>query len=267
MIDERDGLKPPEDALSEAREAACKAIKELGDLNKLLGPDVDTDAVVFEAEHAAAEQIRNHLLDQFADHSLFFEEDCVHRGESQYTWIVDPLDGTDSFRNRGSEYAVSIALYADEFPILGVVTTPEAAHCPTFAAVVDESATCDGDQIEISPIDQPAHATLASGYDRGGRFLRKTATLVENQYRCSSAALNLCELARGEIEGHWEFDAYPWDVAAGVVIARAAGATITDEEGERFEPGLRPTDSRKPLLASNGAFHDRLLDIASQLEG
>lgn len=284
MAEKREDPEVPEGALADAREAAGAATEELRKLHRPLaeGRDVDANAVVTEAEYAAEEAITRVLRSEggtaSGDYTLVFEEEVVDRRDGEHAWLVDPLDGAGSFRSGDDEYAVSIALCRAGVPVLGVVAAP--GHDRLFTASVDDPAECDGAEISTASTGSLEDATLVAGYDRGGRFLRSFTDPADRCLRRSSAPLNLCDLARGEVDGHWEFDTYPWDVAAGLVVARRAGATVTDAAGGRFDPGPGSADpdpfvtrspayldERRPLLASNGAFHDDLVAAAQSLAG
>lgn len=260
----------PDEALETGTDAASKAAEELRNLQGILGREINREEILIEAEHASRNEIRDVLQRSSFTYTLLFEEARDESGDGRYTWLVDPLDGTDSFRSGNAEYAVSIALYdhgppsdhGPPVPVLGVVNAP--AQDRVFTASIDDPAKCDGDEIEVDRgTDIEEQATLVAGYDRGGEFLREAASDIAGWDRRSSAALNLCELAIGQVHGHWEYSTYPWDIAAGLVIASRAGARVTDKDNRPFVPELEPTGGeRKSLLASNGEFHDFLAGIA-----
>jgi len=103
---------------------------------------------------------------------------------------------------------------------------------------------------------------LLSGYDPNGAFLSHYYQETRGVRSIGSAALNLCFLAAGSADAVWEFDTYPWDVAAGVVIAREAGATLTNTNGDRYDP-IAAHETRNELVGSNGPVHEDLSVIST----
>ncbi|PSQ34097.1 inositol monophosphatase [Halobacteriales archaeon SW_10_66_29] len=189
--------------------------------------------------------------------------DIVTEGSAPYTWVIDPIDGTGNFTHGNPNYAVSIALLDEDTPVMGVVSVPETDEI--FHAIEGGDAYADGVRITTTDRDELAESMLLTGYDPDGEFLahyyhetRGVRSLGETRgvRSLGSAALNLCYLASGSADALWEYDTHPWDVAAGLVIARAAGARITDDD----EPYVVEfdADERKPLLGSNGPLHPAL---------
>ncbi|WP_254534600.1 inositol monophosphatase family protein [Halomarina litorea] len=256
------GLTVPDGAIAVARDAVRAAGDELEPLHAALadGRAESPGAVASEAADAAEQRLLEHLDDRLPAHAVRTREDVVRAGGRgtdgpRYEWHLDPLDGADGFAAGTDGYAVSAALYDRETPVLGVVYHPPTAAL--YRGTDDDGAYRNGDPLSGPTTERLADAAVVAGYDRGGSFLRGLADEVGERRRCSSAALNLCRLAAGEVDAVWEFDTYPWDVAAGVVVARGAGATVTDEHGERFDPGTEPEGGR-PMLAA-GPLHGDLL--------
>jgi myo-inositol-1(or 4)-monophosphatase len=128
-----------------------------------------------------------------------------------------------------------------------------------FHAVAGGDAYKDNKQIRVSNRSELDESMLLSGWDPDGDFLTHFYQETRGVRALGSAALSLCYLANGSAEGIWEYGTYPWDVAAGVVIARAAGATITDRNGDPYTVEF-DSDERKELLGSNGAGHENILE-------
>ena len=214
--------------------------------------DIVTEAD-FQSEHVITTVIEN----EFPDHGIRSEEKVEYDGESRYSWLVDPLDGTGNFAHGNPNYAVSIAMLEDERPILGVVYAPETDEL--FTGLAGGVAAENGVRLSTTDRDSLDESMLISGYDPDGTFLSHFYGRTRGVRRLGSAALNLCYLAGGSADAVWEYDSYPWDVAAGLVIARAAGARITDANGEPYELDLDRSDRRTELLGSNGPLHPDLL--------
>lgn len=254
---------PEPDLIERARAVAEEAAVSVGDpLRELHGQTesvtykTDKSDIVTEADHQADRIITTAIRNEFPDHGIFSEESERVEADSPYTWLIDPLDGTGNFAHGNPNYAVSIGLLEEETPVMGVVHVPETGE--TFSARADGDAAENDLKVATTDRDQLDESMMLSGYDPDGLFLQHFYQASRGVRRLGCAALGLCYLASGSVDAVWEYDTYPWDVAAGVCIARAAGATITDETGEPYEVTLE-TQKRRALLGSNGPLHEELL--------
>ena len=245
-----------------ARDVAIEAARSVGDpLRELHGrvEDVtyktDKADIVTEADYRANRIITTVIENEFPNHSIFSEESAYVEGSAPYTWVIDPIDGTGNFTNGNPNYAVSIALLDEDTPVMGVVSVPETDEI--FHAIEGGDAYADGVRITTTDRDELAESMLLTGYDPDGEFLAHYYHETRGVRSLGSAALNLCYLASGSADALWEYDTHPWDVAAGLVIARAAGARITDDDDEPYVVEF-DADGRKPLLGSNGPLHPAL---------
>ena len=240
----------------DAAKAAGEALRELHGQTESVEYKSDKSDIVTEADFKADNIITTVVENEFPDHGIRSEESDERVGSSEYTWLIDPLDGTGNFAHGNPNYSISIALLEDETPVMGVVYAPETDE--TFAAIEGEGATLDGMPISTTDRSSLDECMLLSGYDPNGAFLSHCYQETRGVRSLGSAALSLCFLASGSADALWEYDTYPWDVAAGIVIAREAGATITDANGDRYDP-IAPHDARAELVGSNGPVHDALL--------
>jgi len=263
---ERDARSSVEPSLLEqARDVAIEAARSVGDpLRELHGrvEDVtykaDKSDIVTEADYRANRIITTVIENEFPDHSIFSEESPYVEGTAPYTWVIDPVDGTGNFTHGNPNYAVSIALLdGDDRPVMGVVYVPETDEI--FHAIDGGKAYEDDIQIVTTDRDRLDESMLLTGYDPEGEFLAHYYDETRGVRSLGSAALNLCYLASGSADALWEYDTYPWDVAAGLVIARAAGARITDSDNEPYTVEF-DAEGRKPLLGSNGPLHPALFE-------
>ncbi len=195
---------------------------------------------------------------RYPDHGVFGEETGHSGDETEYCWIIDPIDGTTSFIHGFPYYSVSIGLrHRDQF-IAGVVYAP--AMNELFAAERGRGATLNGRPIHVSACTVMRHALLATGFAcvraqmRPDNFdyLPEIARSIQGIRRCGSAALDLCNVAAGRFDGYWEFALNLYDIAAGVLILEEAGGRLTDLSGGNNYP-------EKGIVATNGALHDALL--------
>ncbi|ELY95463.1 NAD(+)/NADH kinase [Natrialba taiwanensis] len=254
--DDRTTLEYARTVATEAAEAAGEPLRELHGQVDSITVKSDKSDIVTEADHQANRIITTVIDNEFPEHGIVSEEQPRRNRADGYTWVIDPLDGTGNFAHGNPNYSVSIALLDCGTPVMGVVYVPETDEL--FSAIAEVGARRDGDPIETTDRDRLDESMLISGYDPDGTFLSHFYQESRGVRRLGSAALNLCYLASGSADATWEHDTHPWDIAAGLVIARAAGATITDERGEPFTFELE-TDDRTALLGSNGPLHPALL--------
>ncbi|WP_226042669.1 inositol monophosphatase family protein [Natrinema sp. DC36] len=245
-----------EQVAEDASKAAGEALRELHGQTESVEYKSDKSDIVTEADYKADNIITTVIENEFPTHGIRSEESGEQVGTSEYTWLIDPLDGTGNFAHGNPNYSISIALLEDEEPVMGVVYAPETDEM--FTAIEGEGATLDG--LPISTTDRTSldECMLLSGYDPNGAFLSHCYQETRGVRSIGSAALNLCFLAAGSADAVWEFDTYPWDVAAGVVIAREAGATLTNADGEQYDP-IAAHETRNELVGSNGPVHEDLL--------
>ncbi|MFB6165006.1 MAG: inositol monophosphatase family protein [Haloarculaceae archaeon] len=258
---ERDDAETIERALAvgiEAARSAGEALRELHGQVEQIEFKSDKADIVTEADYRSEQIIEAAIETEFPEHGIRSEESVAREGSGAYTWLVDPLDGTGNFAHGNPNYSVSIALLRGDEPVMGVVYAPESDEL--FTAVAGGEAYENGSPIATTDRGALDESMLLSGYDPDGTFLTRFYQQARGVRRLGSAALNLCYLASGTADAVWEYDTYPWDVAAGLVIARAAGASITNTDGEAFDLALAGTDDRTELLGSNGPLHDRLLE-------
>ncbi len=216
--------------------------------------------VVTEVDRASEELIVRAIRSRYPDHAIIAEEGSGANTSSSYTWLIDPLDGTLNFLHGLPIFCVSIALLVDRQPFLGVVYDPMRNEL--FYAERSRGAFLNGRRLRVSQTTSLARSLLSSGlpYDRFEQpdnnlaELTYLAMLVQDIRRPGSAALDLCAVAAGRTDGHWELGLKPWDVAAGGLIALEAGATVTDWQGGVWHP----LDGDR-IVATNGLIHAELL--------
>jgi myo-inositol-1(or 4)-monophosphatase len=157
--------------------------------------------------------------------------------QNEYNWIIDPLDGTTNFLHGLPIYAISIGLTRNDVPILGAVYHVVRKEC--FHAIEHGKAYCNTKEIHVSNVPSLSESLLATGFpyyhtekkdvylDIIKEFLEKTHGIR----RLGSAAIDLAYVACGRIEGFFEYNLNPWDVAAGAFIVQQAGGKVTDFKG------------------------------------
>jgi myo-inositol-1(or 4)-monophosphatase len=250
---------------SEARlELAVKAAHDAGSLllERFHGPahgvgtkSSSTD-LVSDADRDSEALIFRAILKAHPRDGMLGEEGKGKVSESGFEWVVDPLDGTVNFLFGIPWWAVSIAIRDDNGALAGVVHNPILEE--TFSAQRGEGAWLNGEAIGVSECDDISQALIATGfaYDRDARRVQGEAAarvlpVARDLRRMGSAALDLCSVACGRVDGFFEAHLAEWDKAAAQLIAREAGALV--EEIGPPVPGLEPG-----LLATNGKIQEEL---------
>lgn len=215
--------------------------------------------LVTDADMASETEIIAAIRASFPDHTIVSEESRVRKGSSAYRWLVDPLDGTVNYAHQVPFFAVSIAFAAGDDVRFGLVLNPVSGEL--FTAQAGGGARLNKLPIRVSPETRVSESLLATGfpYDlghgfdaRGARFLR-CLRAARGIRRLGSSALDLCYVACGRFAGYWEDHLQPWDAAAGILMVREAGGTVTDFSN-------RPSGTAAgEVLATNGHIHRDML--------
>src|ERR671910_1909378 len=222
--------------------------------------------LVTEADRAAEDLIADRLRTVCPEHDLLCEEGSVGAAVgAAFRWVVDPLDGTTNFAHGLPTFAVSIALEDAGIPVVGVVYDPMRDEL--FAARRGGGATLNGAPIHVSFVDRLISSMLVTGFSydferraQQAEVWRDFLTRVQAIRQTGSAALNLCYIAAGRLDGYWEQGISAWDVAAGAVIVTEAGGMVTDMRGGPFR-----SDDRE-ILASNASLHADMLGVVAAHE-
>jgi len=195
--------------------------------------------MVSDADRDAERLIRELLAHERPDDGLLGEEGSQAEGASGRRWVVDPLDGTTNYLYRFPMWVVSIALEDSAGVCVGVVYQP--VRDELFSAIRSEGARLNGSPIAVSGVDRLDTALVATGFgyaaDRRAtqaRVLLEVLPRVRDIRRAGAAALDLCMVACGRVDGYYERGLHAWDWAAGSLIAAEAGATVRPLEGEPF---------------------------------
>ena len=223
--------------------------------------------LVTEADVAAQEAIRSHLLDAFPDHGFLGEEDSSHpprpaSGSGQgYCWIVDPLDGTTNYVHGLKNYCTSVALESENRVIVAAVFDPEANEC--YTAMLGQGAFLNQDRLKTTPVCTLKEALVAGSFppfvQRDSVDVHTFLQFLERSQsirRLGSAALNLCYLAAGRLDAYWAMHLKSWDMAAGMLIVQEAGGIVTAPDGG-------PVQLHCPQLVASATrpLHDEILTI------
>lgn len=221
--------------------------------------------LVTEMDKASEALIVERLRARFPDAGLLGEEGASTKG-SDGTWIFDPLDGTTNYAHGHPQWCVTLAFEKDGAVRTGVVFDP--LRDEMFAATIGEGATLNGRPIRVSRVATLDESMLATGfpYDRRERpayymaFYEAAMVATQGVRRAGAAALDMAWVANGRLDGYFEQGIKAWDVAAGELIVREAGGTVTGYDGGAHDLHGRRT------VATNGLLHAELIALISAVE-
>lgn len=248
------------------RSVAVKAAKEAG---KILREGFEgtvevsskaTHDVVTDVDVKSEKRIIEIIKAAFPDHSIRAEESGTERKNSDYLWIIDPLDGTANFVIGSPFFSVSIALAYRGKVIVGVIYNPILKYL--YYAEEGKGAFFNGKRVHVSDRDTLSESFIVSGdlYDDKeiDRSLATTKNLIKNSKKTLiifSPAMNLCNLARGKIDGFIDVETTPEDHAAGSLIASEAGAIVHNYYSKNWDA------NKIGIIATNGRIHKELLKL------
>jgi len=241
------------------RAAGDIALTHFRDLKNLTIDKKSPRDFVTAADLAVEAFLQAQLREHYPQFGFWGEESGQSENQTN-RWIVDPIDGTHSF-SRGQYYwSISVALEIDGEIIFGAVFAPTLDDY--YCAEKGQGAWRNGKPIRVSDIDDLGEAMIGTGFaclrsylenNNLERFCR-IAQATTGQRRLGSAAVDICLVADGQLDAFWEQELNLYDVAAGVLIAKEAGATVTDFQGN---VGIFP----KQILITNGKILNQLLPL------
>ncbi|MCW7753582.1 inositol monophosphatase [Desulfobotulus sp. H1] len=246
-------------AVMAARVGGERLMAHFGNLNGIRKKG-RTDLVT-DADTASEQAVIDHIRNRFPDHGIMAEESGMQGDNTSFLWIIDPLDGTTNFAHGLPFFAVSIGISLDGRLLAGCVFNPVMQEC--FTAMEGKGACKNGIPISVSQTTSIEDSLLATGfpYSLDQKFdaltsrFRRCIRPARGIRRLGAASLDLCYVANGHFDGFWEEDLKPWDTAAGSIIAREAGALVTDFSGNPHH--IHAAE----ILASNGRIHEPLRSL------
>lgn len=214
--------------------------------------------LVTEIDKKSEKKIIEVIKNDFPEHNILSEEIGALTQESNYKWIIDPIDGTVNYAHSIPITCISIGIEKDGEVIMGAVYNPMMDEL--FFAEKGEGSYFNEKRIHVSKEDNFAKALLVTGfpYDSSRNPHKPVdvfGRIVYNDIpvrRLGSAALDLCWTAMGRFEGFWEYNLNAWDVAAGCIILTEAGGKLTDFNGSPL------SIYQREILATNGLIHEQL---------
>ena len=252
-------------ALNLAKEVGEIQLACFGNVSSLSKKSTNIDLLT-NVDTESENLIISKIKEAYPTHSIISEETNNITNDSQYTWIIDPLDGTTNFTHNLPIFAVSIALKKIDRIICGVVYNPAADKC--FYAEEAKGAFLNNKTINPSSSNSLSDSLLATGfpylhdekYDLSFNLFKDFYDRTRGLRRLGAAALDLCFVAMGRFDGFYEYNLNSWDICAGSLIAHEAGCKVSDWNG-----GTLPHDGSR-ILCTNGKIHSSMIDILTRKE-
>lgn len=248
------------ETLINATEAGAQVLKYFfSSKNLQISNKEGINNLVTEADHAAEKAIIDTIKESFPDHFILSEEAGELTMDSQYKWIIDPIDGTVNYAHGIPICCVSIGIEHEGKMVLGAVYNPFLKEF--YLAEKGRGAQLNGEKIETSKEREVIKSCLVTGFPYTyldmpngplqvfERFIRKGIPVR----RLGSAAMDLCWVAAGRFDGFYEHKLQAWDSAAGFLIVEEAGGKVTDFKGNEYSP------YQPQILATNGHIHEEML--------
>ncbi|MCX7845480.1 MAG: inositol monophosphatase [Dictyoglomaceae bacterium] len=216
--------------------------------------------LITKGDRLSEEKIIELISKNFPNHSILSEEKGDIKKESNYQWIIDPLDGTTNYAHNNPYFSISIALKRENNIILGIIYDPIREEL--FSAIKGKGAFLNRERIKVSEVKDLKDSLLAFGLPYELTMDEKNFISFINLSRRShgirrigSAALELAYVSCGRLDGYWSKRLNPWDFSAGLLLVEEAGGKVTD-----FNNNIVPFKETS-IVASNGLIHSRLLEI------
>ncbi|HSQ45014.1 MAG TPA: inositol monophosphatase family protein [Ginsengibacter sp.] len=246
--------------LIEATQAGAKELMRFFNGTFTISNKEGINNLVTEADHAADKAIQEVIKRSFPGHGIVSEETAEKVTDSEYKWIIDPIDGTVNFANGIPICCVSIGLEHNGKMLMGAVYNPIFKEF--YFAERGQGATLNEKKISVSNKAEVLRSCLVTGFpytylDQPNGPLQVFERLIRKGIpvrRLGSAAIDLCWVAAGRFDGFYEHQLNAWDSAAGFIIVEEAGGKVTDLKGDTYSP------YHPGIIATNGIIHDELIE-------
>lgn len=251
-----------------AKEAGAYLRESQHTFNQATITSKSLNALVSEVDRNAEKLIVDRLKALFPEAGFLTEEETTaQETDLEYTWVIDPLDGTTNFIHGLPIYSVSLALLKDGWPVIGVVYEVGMDEC--FTAFKDGGATLNGTPISTTNTTALEDTLLATGFpyynfsklqgfqDTLAHFYQHTRGVR----RIGTAAVDLAYTAAGRFDGYFEYGLSPWDVAAGVLLVREAGGYVTNFENDNVAV------ASESIIAANKSIHALVFEVVKRNMG
>jgi myo-inositol-1(or 4)-monophosphatase len=219
--------------------------------------------LVTEVDLEVERMFRALVAERFPDHDVLAEEMGGGKTGARHRWVFDPLDGTTNFAHRVPIFCASLGLEIDGEAVVGAVYDPNRKEL--FTAEAGIGSWLNGERLKVSATDAVIESMLVTGFpynvhQKADEFLKTFGEVLKQARavrRLGSAAIDLCWVAAGRMDGFWEASLKPWDTCAGALILKEAGGKVTGMDGTTWNP------DGGHILATNGLIHDEVLRVLS----
>lgn len=235
--------------------------QESRNLNRIKVDRKGHNDYVSEVDKKAEQIIINTILKAFPNHNILAEEQGSINNKSDVTWIIDPIDGTTNYIHGHPQYAISIGVKHEDKITHAAIFDPNRNDI--YTAELGKGAQLNNSRIRVSNMANLADSLLATGFptydmsllDRYLSIFKQMLLATAGQRRAGSAALDLAYVAAGMVDGFWEFNLKPWDIAGGYLLVKEAGGLVCDFDGGQnmFESGN--------IIAANPKLISQILKI------
>ena len=251
--------------LIEISKQAGKLIKEGFGKNLQVNFKTNEINLVTQIDKASEKLIIDFIKNKFPSHSILAEEGGGVNNDSEYLWVVDPLDGTTNFTHGLPIFAVSIGVQKNNKTIAGVVF--DVMRDVIYSAELGSGAFANSSKLNVTDTEKLNHSLLVTGFpyniaeNPDHAFERFVALTKKSRgvRRLGSAAIDFCYLASGVFDGFWEVNLQPWDICAGKLIVEEAGGLVTDFECKQIDI------YSKKILCTNNKIHNQIIDVMNEL--
>ena len=255
-------------AVRAARAAGDVVLRYHNQIDLLTIENKSINDFVTEVDKAAEKAIINEIKKVFPNHSILAEESGETLGDSDFQWIIDPLDGTTNYLHGFPQYAVSIALLEKQVVTHAVIYDPFKEEL--FNASKGEGAYLNNERIRVTMSNGLQDTLIGTGFpfrypEHLDCYLKTFKAIhphVSGIRRAGSAALDLAYLAAGRLDGFWEIGLNSWDIAAGSLLVKEAGGFIGDFSGrdQYMETGNVVAGNAEAYKALLKKIHPHLSD-------
>ena len=221
--------------------------------------------LVTEIDKASEKLITDFVKKKYPSHSILAEESGEYKNkESKYRWVIDPLDGTTNFAHGLPIFSVSIGVQKNGKTFAGVVY--DVMQDITYSVENGSGSYANSEKLSVSKKEQLGHSLLVTGFPYNIAERPKNIFEIFEAFtkaargvrRLGSAAIDLCYVAKGALDGYWENSLHPWDFCAGKLILEEAGGIVTNFKGDDIDI------FSKQILCTNKLIHQQMMDLISK---
>lgn len=220
--------------------------------------------IVTDVDKKSERIIKNFISKEFPTHNILAEESGMELGSSEYTWVIDPLDGTTNFTHGLPIFSISIGILKGNEIICGVVY--DVMRNELYSAEIRNGTYLNNRKLSVSSTSELEESLLVTGFpynisENLENAIEKFSAIIQKARgvrRLGSAAIDFCYVASGIFDGFWEVSLNPWDICAGKLLVEEAGGRVTNFKGERIDI------YSKQILAGNGKINAALENILAK---